>query len=118
MPRTTTNKTPVVGPYPVSVPADSLDINFQAADTSNLNQFAPGGDDLILAWNTHATNPYTFTVTSAPDGLNRTGDITTYSIGAGEIAQFRVKNLGWVQSDGKVYIQASNSAVKFGIIAL
>lgn len=118
MPRQTLTKTSAVGPYPVSVPADSLDINFQAADTVNLNQFAPGGDDLILAWNTHATNPYTFTVTSAPDQLNRTGDITTYSVGAGEIAHFRVKNLGWVQSDGKVYLQGSNSALKFGIIGL
>jgi hypothetical protein len=70
-----------------------------------------------LAWNTGET-PYTFTVTSAPDPQGRTGDIPTYSIAAGVISAFRVKTLGWVQSDGKVYLQGSNASLKFAIAAL
>lgn len=119
MPRTTLSKTTLVGPYPATLPvaALSLDLNFQACDTTNLNQFSPSGDDEILAWNTGASS-YTFTVTSAPDPQGRTGDITTYSVAAGAIAAFRVKMLGWVQSDGKVYLQGSNTALKFAIVAL
>jgi hypothetical protein len=117
MARTTLNKTTLVGPYPASVPADSLDFNFQAADVANKNQFSPSGDDEIIMWNSGAS-PYTVTITSAPDPMNRTGDIATYSLAAGDIAGFRIKNMGWVQSDGKVYLEASNAAVKFAIVAL
>ncbi len=119
MTRATLTKTSAVGPYPASLPvaADSLDLNFQAADASNLNQFAPAGDDLIIFNNTGAS-PYTVTITSAPDQYGRTGDITTYSLAAGDIAAFRVKSQGWVQTDGKVYLQASNAAVKFAVVAL
>lgn len=118
MARTTLTKTTVVGPYPASVPADSLDLNLQAADVGNMNQFAPSGDDLLIVQNSHASNPYTFTLTSAPDAFNRSSDITTYSLAAGEIAMFRVKSLGWVQSDGKVYLAGSNAAIKFAVVAL
>lgn len=117
MARTTLTKNTAVGPYPASVAADSLDLSFQAADAGNLNQFAPGGDDLILAWNTGAT-PRTFQVTSSPDQLNRTGDLGPYTVGAGEISHFRVKNMGWVQPDGKIYLQANHSEMKFAILAL
>lgn len=117
MPRTSLTKTPAIGPYPASVPADSLDVAFTAADVANKNQFAPGGDDLVLMWNSGAS-PYTVTITSAPDAFNRSSDITTYSLAAGDIAAFRVKTMGWVQSDGKVYLEGSNAAVKFAVIAL
>lgn len=117
MPRANLDKTVVVGPYPISVAANSLDLNFQVADPSNLNQFSPGGDDLILAWNTGGSS-HTFQATSAPDQLNRTGDLAAYTVGAGEIAAFRVKTLGWVQPDGKVYLQANHAEMKFAILAL
>ncbi len=119
MPRTTLTKTTVLGPYPILPPAaNALDVTFGAADIPNKNQFAPSGDDLILAWNTDAVNPYTITITSAADDKNRTGDVSTYSIGAGEIAAFRVKTAGWTQADGKVYLEASNAAVKFAVMPL
>lgn len=118
MARQTLTKTTIVGPYPASVPADSLDLNLQAADPVNFNQFSPGGDDLLIVQNSHAANPYTFTLTSAPDAFNRSGDITTYSLAAGEIAAFRVKTMGWVQTDGKVYLAGSNAAIKFAVVAL
>lgn len=118
MARTALTKTTIVGPYPVSVPADSLDLNLQAADVSNMNQFSPSGDDLLIVQNSHASTAYTFTLTSAPDAFNRSSDITTYSLAAGEIAMFRIKTLGWVQTDGKVYLAASNAAIKFAVVAL
>lgn len=118
MARTTLTKTAVVGPYPTLQPtADSLDITWTAADTVNFNQFKPTGKDIILVWNSGAS-PYTFTLTSKVDPQNRTGDITAYSLAAADIMAFKVDNLtGWLQSDGYVYLQASNAAVKFGILS-
>lgn len=119
MARTTLTRTTLQGPYPsLPVSANSLDVTFAAADTANHNQFVPSGDDVLLAWNSDPTNPYTFTLTSAADEKNRTGDITTYSLAAGEIAAFRVKLPGWRQSDGYVYLTASNAAIKFAVLKL
>lgn len=116
MARQTLNKVSLLGPYPtLPVAANALDLPFTAADVTNKEQFVPSDNDLVLAWNTGAS-PYTVTITSAPDALNRTGDIATYSIGAGEIAALRIKKQGWVQPDGKVYLEASNAAVKYAII--
>lgn len=118
MARTTITKTTVVGPYPTLQPAaDSLDVAFTAADTGNKNQFAPTGDDVLLAWNSGAS-PYTITITSVADERNRTGDITTYSLAAGDICAFRIKVQGWRQSDGMVYFEGSNTAVKFAVLSL
>jgi len=119
MPRTTLTKTTAKGPFPtLPVTAEGLDATFTAADVGNKNQFLPSGDDLIIAWNTDGANPYTFTMTSAVDTGNRTGDIATYSLAAGDHGVFRVKTMGWVQADGYVYLEGSNAAVKFAIVAL
>jgi len=118
MPRTTLTKTALQGPYPtLPVTADALDVTFAAADVSNKNQFAPTGDDVIIAWNSGAS-PYTITITSFADDKNRTGDVSTYSLAAGDIASFRIKTPGWKQTDGYVYLEASNAAVKFAVLSL
>src|SRR5512136_39839 len=103
MARTTLTKTTLQGPFVALQPAaDSLDVTFAVADVANKNQFAASGNDVIIAWNTGAS-AYTITITSVADAQLRTGDITTYSIGASEIAVFKVGNDGWRQTDGKVY---------------
>lgn len=118
MPRAALTKTTAKGPYPtLPISAGALSVTMTAANVDDKNEFSPSGDDLILVHNTGAS-PYTVTVTSAPDPQNRTGDVATYSVAAGVIAAFRVKSLGWVQADGKVYLEANNADVKFGIIAL
>ena len=119
MARTTLTKTTAVGAYPtLPVTADSLDAVFTAADTVNKNQFKPTGNDLIVAWNSGAS-PYTITITSIADDKKRTGDITTYSLAAADIAVLGPMKLdGWKQADGYVYLEASNAAVKFAIISL
>ena len=120
MPRTTITPKTALGtlstPYAT---ADAADLTMVAADTSNLNQFLAGDNDLIVIHNTGAS-AYTVTVTSAPDPIfGRTKDITTYSFAAGEYGVIGpLKQAGWMQSDGYVYLQASNVAVKFGIVKL
>jgi hypothetical protein len=69
-------------------------------------------------WNTHAADPGTFTLTSVADEHLRTGDITAYSLAAGEIGAYRIKNDGWRQSDGKIYLEGSAATIKFAVMAL
>jgi hypothetical protein len=119
MARATLTKTTLLGPYPALQPtANSLDLTLAAANVSDKNQFKASGDDLLIVQNSDAGSAYTFTLTSTTDDKNRTGDITAYSLAAGEIAVFRVKNEGWRQSDGYIYLEGSNAAIKFAVIAL
>ncbi len=120
MARQLLTKTTVVGPYPTLQPAaNSLDVTLTAADVANKSEFVMSGNDVLLVQNSDPTNPYTFTVSSVSDDLKRTGDITAYSLAAGEIAAFKFnKKKGWMQSDGKCYIEASNAAIKFAVLTL
>lgn len=120
MARVTITKQVPSGPYVTLPPAaNSLDLTQLAADTVNKEQFVPSGDDLVIAHNSGAS-AYTITITSAVHPTTkRTGDIAAYSIGAGEIAIFRFKgNEGWRQSDGMIYIEANNAAVKWSVLQL
>lgn len=118
MARVTITKQVPLGAYPtLPVAANALDLTETAADAANKNQFAPSGDDLVIIHNTDV-GAQTVTFTSVVDEFKRTGDITTYSVGAGEIAAFRFKIPGWTQSDGYVYIEASDAGIKFAVIQL
>lgn len=118
MARTTLTKTTALGAYG-SYTANAADLTMAAADVSNKNQFVASSGDLVIAHNTGGS-AYTVTVTSSADPhYNREGDISAYSLGAGEYAIFGpFKRPGWVQSDGYLYLEANNSAVKFGVVVI
>lgn len=121
MARTPITLTTPIGSYPtLPLAANAADATLVAADVANKNQIAFGSAArlLVLAINTHATTAYTTTVTSAPDAFNRSGDISAYSIDAGEIVPFIFQRDGWRQSDGNLYIEANNAAIKFIAIQL
>ena len=118
MARATITKTTVVGPYPaLPITALSLNITWVQADAVNKNQISPTGDDLILVKNTGASG-HNFTLTSVADQLQRTGDVGPYALGAGLDAGFRFKNAGWLQGDGKIYLEADSNEIYFAHIAL
>lgn len=105
---------------PGSYPTDGVAITFTAADAVNKDQFVMSGDDLLLVHNTHGSTGYTFTITSIADPHGRTADIATEAIAAGVVrvlGPFKNK-VGWVQSDGNLYLEANNAAVKFAVIKL
>lgn len=120
MPRQTLTKTTALGNFPALQPAaNACDLTMTAADAANKEQFVASGNDLIVAHNTGASTR-TITITSVADGANkRTGDITTYSLQAGDYAVFGpFTKQGWMQADGKIYIEASHAEVKWGVVAL
>ena len=113
-------KTTPLGSYP-SLPITALaaHLTMTAADASNKNSFVASGNDLVVAWNSGAVDAHTVTITSEPDPMKRTGDITAYSIAAGLMAIFGpFKAEGWKQTDGKVWLEANHAEIKFGVIAL
>jgi hypothetical protein len=120
MARTTITAQQPKGPYVSLQPAaDSLDITMTAADVANKNQTLLAGQLLLIAQNTHATTAFTITITSIADSKLRTGDITTYTMQAGDISAFLISSTeGWLQADGYLYYEASNASVKFAVLKL
>lgn len=117
-PRITLTKTIALGSYGNYATAGVADLTMTAADTSDLNQFVANGNDLVIAHNTGAS-AYTVTITSMPDPFGRTKDIAAYQLEVGDYAVFGPFALtGWVQTDGKIYLQANNAAIKFGVVQL
>ena len=77
----------------------------------------PGNDTLVIVKN-EGVVARTVTFSSKADEKNRTGDVTAYSLGAGELAMFRFKKAGWMQSDGKIYMEAEHADIKYAVIQL
>lgn len=106
------------GPYPtLPVAANSMDILETAADPANKEQFEASGDDLVVVRNSGAS-PYTVTFTSVVDTLNRSGDVGPYTLAAGESMSFRFRKQGWAQANNKIYMEASNAAIKYIVFEL
>ena len=84
-----------------------------ATDHTNGNKTVLTGAELFVVQNSDIANPYTITFSSVGDALGRTGDITTYSLAAGEIAFIGpFPTQGWQQTDGYIYYNSSNDAIK------
>jgi len=114
MARQTLTKTTSPGPNP----AAGVAVTMTAVDTTNHEQVALTGRELILIHNTGGSS-YTYTITSVADPYGRTGHITTQTIAAGAIHVLGPLSLeGWRQTDGMLYLEASNTAVKIGVISL
>jgi hypothetical protein len=92
--------------------ANGADISLVAIDQSSNGYYVTTGKEMVLAVNSDAS-PQTITITSqALPTYARTGDITAYSIGAGETAllgPFPVS--GWADTNGRINISTSDAAV-------
>lgn len=112
--------TPVTFPnLNAAISANAADFTFVGGDAANGYEFTHTGREIVLVYNSDGSNPYTATIKSSADELGRTGDITTYSLAAGEYAAFGpFPVLGWRQTSGKMNLDASNNAIKFAILRL
>jgi hypothetical protein len=105
--------------YPsLPITANALDFTWVAAGAS----FADGAGftlqegDILLAYNPDIS-AHTITITSVADALNRTGDITSYSLGAGEYCVFpQFKKEGWAQTTGLLHFATDNALVQFAVL--
>lgn len=114
MPRVTLTRSNSPGPNPTA----GVAVTMTAADTVNKEQFALTGREIVIIHNTGASSR-TYTITSVADPYGRLGDITAQTIAAGAIHTVGPFGLlGWQQTGGFLYLEASNAEVKFGVIAL
>lgn len=125
MARTPITLEAAVGPYPsLPVTADSADIAMTATSGSsgaNGNQAAFGNfNRLLCLFRNSGAGAHSVTLSSVASAntLNRTGDISAYSIGAGETAAFLVERNGFVQSDGNLYFESDHAEVLAAIIGI
>lgn len=107
------------GSYP-ALPLGALaaQLTFAAGDNGNGNSFVSTGRELLLVQNT-AGAPGTVTITSVADNLQRTGNITAYSVPAGGFAMLGpFQQAGWKQSDGTIYVDCSAATMTFAVVRL
>lgn len=106
-----------IGPYPVSVAANDLDVSWTAADEINNNTFASTGKEILLLRNVSSSTILGVTLISVADNLNRKNDIVDYQIGTNEFAAFKFSNtVGWKNTAGNVVIDSSSSEIEFLLI--
>ena len=116
-----TLSTQIVSPvkYPtLPVAANSLDFAF-TAPTAFVDgiDFAATGREVLLVQNADA-GAQTVTLLSSADALNRTGDITAYSLSAGEFCVFIPPVSGFAGANGRILTTMSNANVKVAVIRL
>ena len=109
----------IKGPFD-TIAADGADITFTAA-SAGADTFISTGRDIILVRNTGA-GARTVTISSVVDEKNRSGDITTYSLAAGEFAAFGcglTNSPGWKNtSTGAITITGSHAEITIAILRL
>jgi hypothetical protein len=83
-----------------------------ASDVVNGNYFVITGKEVLIAINSDSV-AHSFTVLSVPDHLGRSSDLT-YSVPANSYAAIEFSVLeGWIQPDGTVYLNPSDTHIKF-----
>jgi hypothetical protein len=107
------------GPFISGQPAaGALDVAETAADVANGNLFIASGADFLIVHNTDV-GAQNFSISSMPDGFGRSQDVTNYSVAAGKISVFSLRDTrGWMQADGNIYINAASANVKFAILKI
>jgi hypothetical protein len=118
MPRTALAAQTPKGPYPGTISANLLDITFTAADASNNNTTPFIGNRMLVVARNSGAGARTLTITSLADSHGRTGDVTAFSMGAGEYLAFIVERDGWQQSDGALYMSAEHAEVLLAVLAI
>lgn len=100
--------------------AGAADLPMTAADAALFEQCTFTGKEIVIAHNSHAADPYTVTIESvASAGLGRTGDITTYSLAAGDVVALGPFAAdGWRQTDGTLHWKASNASILFAVLRI
>lgn len=109
-----------MGPYPtLPVTATSLNLTWAVGDVAgNYITTATGVSYLLLVHNTHATLAKTFTITSVADTLLRTGDITSYSVGAGLYSHFYFSSVtGWSDGSSHIVITPQTTDIQFLVVS-
>lgn len=114
MARTALTPTEVGGPYSGSATA----FTWTAADAVNKNEFTLTGEEIILIHNTDGANPHNVTLSSVDDERGRQEDVTEAVAASAYMAFPATALTGWIQTDGKFYLEADDAQIEFAILRL
>jgi hypothetical protein len=107
--------------YPTLQPSVNVwDLVFTAAGASFADgaEFPLTGQEIVIVHNANV-GAKTVSVTSYVDQFNRTTDIISYSLGAGEYCMLpQFQPLGWANPSGKLHMVASAADVEFLVLRL
>lgn len=112
---------PLPNTYTPAVPlaAASADLLFTAVDDP-ISRSTPlvTSKTVVLAQNTD-TGAHTITFTGVMDAMNRSGDITNYSVAAGHIACFGpFQAAGFAQPGALLYIDIDDPRLRLAVLQL
>jgi ABC-type molybdate transport system substrate-binding protein len=117
MARTAITVQQLTGPYPATPFAPDA-LTFAAMDVGNKNDFVFTGNELIIIYNSDATTARTIIFTAVADPYKRTNNITV-SVAAETYRIYQATDItGWLQSDGKFYLEGDNVALKVAVVRL
>jgi hypothetical protein len=113
MPRVLITKTTAPGSYPTA----GVTVTFQAAAPASDEHFVLEGNDLLIARNTHVSDPFTVTITSQPNSRNRSRSITAESLATGVYKIYGpfTEREGW-SAAGYLQLEASDASIEFAVI--
>lgn len=109
-----------IGAYPtLPVSANALDLTWTTGDVTGMTVAVSGSTKYLVLMRNTGVGARTVTIASVADSpFNRTGDITAYSIGAGEYAHFYFSATdGWKDGSNLITITPSHAEVEFMLIS-
>lgn len=110
----------VLAPF-AAVTAGDATFTFAPGTETDGDVYTCTGRELLLVYNSDSVDPYTITIASEDDEWNRSENITSYSLAAGEYAVFGVgltNSQGWKNADGQIRITVNNAAVLVAVLKL
>jgi hypothetical protein len=117
---TAITKQNLLAPF-ATVTAGVLDYTMAAGDVTG-STFVCTGRELLMIYNPVGGSTYTVTITSVVDEKNRTGDVATYSMAAGDFVAWTgglTNSPGWKNtSTGIITVTVSNAAVLLAVLVL
>lgn len=103
---------------PAQYPTDGVAVTWVNSDVANGNQVRITGRTLLLVRNINA-GAQSVTIASAADPYSRFGTITAAALASNQQKVFPMfPLLGWLQSDGYLYINGSHADVQFGVVEM
>ena len=108
-----------IGAQPTALALDFVFTASGGAASPNNDQVSLPGKCLVIVNNTSGgALPVTFLSYPQDNPQGRTGDITTYSVGAGLFSAFLVQPSGWQRSDGNMYMTCNAATMMYAVFLL
>jgi hypothetical protein len=102
---------------PKTHPGGSVTYAWEAADTTDQNDFLTTGREVLLIKSADAGSQ-DVVIASAPDAYGRSQDLTVAVAAGEEEAVAFLQRDGWMQPDGSIHLDCSVATISYAVIRL